>query len=174
MATTTTNNAWSIPTATDLVKNGYSAIATLGSAIDTSVGTGLLAWTAYTPTWGGFGVGNATQTWNYAKVGKIVHVRGRVVMGSTSTFAGSLTFSLPATANSGYVQFQPIGAVYIGDVSASQPYSGFTFWNSTTTIGMNVGNSAGTYTVPNNVTSAVPMTWAVSDQIYISFTYEAA
>jgi hypothetical protein len=38
MATTTTNNAWPIPQSTDLVKDGATAIASLGSAIDTSLG----------------------------------------------------------------------------------------------------------------------------------------
>jgi len=37
MATTTTNYGWAIPQSTDLVKDGATAIATLGSAIDTSL-----------------------------------------------------------------------------------------------------------------------------------------
>ena len=38
MATTTTNNGWPIPQSTDLVKDGATAIASLGSAIDTTLG----------------------------------------------------------------------------------------------------------------------------------------
>jgi hypothetical protein len=41
MATTTTNYGWAIPQSTDLVKDGATAIATLGSAIDTSINTAL-------------------------------------------------------------------------------------------------------------------------------------
>lgn len=41
MATTTTNYGWAIPQSTDLVKDGATAIATLGSAIDTSMNTAL-------------------------------------------------------------------------------------------------------------------------------------
>ena len=37
MATTTTNFGWTIPQSTDLVKDGATAIATLGSNIDTSM-----------------------------------------------------------------------------------------------------------------------------------------
>ena len=37
MATTTTNFAWPIPQSTDLVKDGATAIASLGSAIDTTM-----------------------------------------------------------------------------------------------------------------------------------------
>lgn len=39
MATTTTNMGWTIPTSTDLVKDGATAIATLGNAIDTNFST---------------------------------------------------------------------------------------------------------------------------------------
>jgi len=38
MATTTTNFGWAIPQSTDLVKDGATAIANLGSGIDTSMG----------------------------------------------------------------------------------------------------------------------------------------
>jgi len=42
---TTTNNGWTIPADTDLVKNGASAIRTLGNAIDSTLGV----YTASTP-----------------------------------------------------------------------------------------------------------------------------
>jgi hypothetical protein len=38
MATTTANNGWAIPTSTDLVKDGATAIAALGNGIDTTLG----------------------------------------------------------------------------------------------------------------------------------------
>ena len=41
MATTTTNYGWDIPQSTDLVKDGATAIATLGQDIDTSIYTAL-------------------------------------------------------------------------------------------------------------------------------------
>lgn len=37
MATTTTNFGWTVPQSTDLVKDGATAIATLGSGVDTSM-----------------------------------------------------------------------------------------------------------------------------------------
>ena len=39
MATTTTNFGWTIPTSTDLVASGATAIAALGNAVDSSVST---------------------------------------------------------------------------------------------------------------------------------------
>jgi hypothetical protein len=41
MATTTPNYGWAVPTSTDLVKNGATAIETLGDAIDASMNTAL-------------------------------------------------------------------------------------------------------------------------------------
>ena len=41
MATTTPNYGWSVPTSTDLVKDGATAIETLGDAIDASMNTAL-------------------------------------------------------------------------------------------------------------------------------------
>jgi hypothetical protein len=37
MATTTTNYGWTVPTSSDLVKNGATAISTVGSSVDTSL-----------------------------------------------------------------------------------------------------------------------------------------
>jgi len=41
MATTTPNYGWTVPTSTDLVKDGATAIETLGDAIDASMNTAL-------------------------------------------------------------------------------------------------------------------------------------
>ena len=37
MATTTPNFGWTVPTSSDLVKNGATAIETLGDAVDASI-----------------------------------------------------------------------------------------------------------------------------------------
>jgi hypothetical protein len=100
MATTTPNNGWPVPTSTDFVKDGATAIESLGDAIDTSVGAGLLAWVAYTPTLGNVSLGNGTVDFKYAQLGKVVHVRGILTFGSTTTVSGAITFSTPITAAS--------------------------------------------------------------------------
>jgi hypothetical protein len=99
MATTTTNNGWTIPQSTDLVTNGATAIATLGNGIDTSVGTGLKAWTAYTPTLTGWGVGNGTWDSYYVQLGKTVIWRVQFTVGSTTTF-GNLSMTPPVAPRS--------------------------------------------------------------------------
>lgn len=174
MATTTPNNGWSVPTSTDYVKDGASAIETLGDAIDASVGTGLLAWTSWAPTLsGGWANGNGTWTAHYAKLGKIVHVRGKFVVGSTTTKGTSLKFSLPFTANSNAVTTSSIPVAY-AVVAGSQVQTLFGFVDATTTGQLYALNASGTYLTRSTVTATVPATWATSDEIYFAFTYEAA
>jgi hypothetical protein len=176
MATTTPNNGWAVPTSTDYVKDGATAIETLGDAIDTSVGSGLLAWTSYTPTIGGAGwaLGNATVTGLYCQLGKTVQFAIRVVFGSTSTFgAGRPTLSLPVTATSAAGNFDFLTDVAYFDNSATLRYLGAADF-STTSVDLFVWGSAGTYVSSLGVTSAVPFTWASTDVIYVSGTYEAA
>ena len=67
MATTTTNYGWDIPQSTDLVKDGATAIATLGQDIDTSIYTAL--------------GGN----------------KSGLVLLNTTSFSGVASFSLPAS-----------------------------------------------------------------------------
>ena len=99
MATTTPNNGWSVPTSTDYVKDGADAIETLGDAIDASVGTGLLAWTSYTPVLTSqtgsitsYTVGEA----KYVRLGKIGIVRFSVTITNNGTGATANSLSLPA------------------------------------------------------------------------------
>ena len=173
---TTTNNGWTTPNDTDLLKDGALAIRTLGNGIDTSTGKGLIAWQNYTPTIGGAGwaLGNATNTGLYCQIGKTVHFAIRVVFGSTSTYgAGRPTLSLPVTATSAAGNFDFLTDVAYFDASATVRNHGTADF-STTNVDLFVWNSAGTYVAANGVTNTVPFTWTTTDVIYVSGTYEAA
>jgi len=174
---TTTNNGWTTPNDTDLVKDGALAIRTLGNGIDTSIGTGLLAWQSYTPTLGGTGwaIGNGSRSGYYCKLGKIVQFQIRIIFGSTSTFGASarptLTLPVTATSVSGNIDFVTNVAYF--DSSATARYQG-TCDFSTTDLDLFAWNAAGTYVVAAPVVAAAPMAWAANDVIYVSGTYEAA
>lgn len=172
----TTNNGWETPDDTDLVKDGALSIRTLGSAIDTSVGTGLLAWTSYTPTLGGAGwsVGAGSINGYYSKLGKNINFQIRVVFGAGATFgAGRPTLSLPVTARttSGNIDF--VTDIAYEDASAGARYSG-TAESSTSALDLFAWNSSTTYLSITGLSSTIPMTWAANDVIYVSGTYEAA
>jgi hypothetical protein len=172
MATTTPNNGWAVPTSTDYVKDGATAIETLGDAIDTSVGTGLLAWTAYTPTFTNFTLGNGTIDFAYAQLGKTVNVRGRVILGSTSVIGSSPQFSTPVTAaaaggrpNVGHAKYTDTGAA---------TYPGGVLLLSTTNFQLIVFLASGTYAQSTAPSATVPFTWITTDEWLVNITYEAA
>lgn len=177
MATTTTNNGWDIPQSTDLVKNGATAIATLGQDIDTSVGTGLLAWTAYTPTWTNLTVGNGTTSAYYVQLGKTVHVRIRFTFGSTSVMGTNPIATLPVTASS----TMPTDTFWQGshqyDASTGAHYYGAMNIVSTTTVRPVAIAASGNYTQTaaiNNTTVPFGAAWATGDIVSLAFTYQAA
>ena len=174
---TTTNNGWDIPESTDYVKLGADAIATLGQDIDTSVGTGLLAWQAYTPVLSGTGwaIGNGTRTGYYVKLGKIVHFQIRIVFGSTSTFGAGARpeLTLPVTAATVSSNIDFVTNVAYFDNSASSRYLGGCDF-TTTTVDLFSWGSAAAYVTSFGTTSTVPFTWASTDVIYVAGTYEAA
>jgi hypothetical protein len=251
MATTTPNFGWSVPTSTDLVKDGATAIETLGDSIDASFvglkggttgqvlsktsGTDLaftwvaqddsnaiqnaivdakgdligataadtparlavgangtvltadstaatgLAWTtvggggtytAYTPTFTNFTLGNGTINFaRYVQIGKFVTAYGKVTLGSTSSMGTNPFISLPvtATANNNAI----MGNLTVND-QGTQTYYGYVYYSSTTVAQLIMANVAGTYPVFGLIQSTTPMTWVNTDSFTWRITYEAA
>jgi hypothetical protein len=165
---TTTNNGWTTPDDTDLVKDGAVAIRDLGQEIDTSVGTGLKTWTTYAPTLaGGWANGNGVWTARYARLGKIVHVQARFVVGTTTTKGSGLYINLPFSQQQtntvdmsakGTIAATPFPLVAVPDSSA---------YFQLLAIGANTNHAYGT-----GVTATVPATWATGSAITFNFTYE--
>jgi hypothetical protein len=171
MATTTPNNGWSVPTSTDYVKDGATAIETLGDAIDASVGTGLLAWTSWAPVLSsGWLNGNGVWTARYAQIGKIVHVAASFVVGTTTTKGTAMAISLPVTAHANsQINFTSNNTVAGSTLNILMGINA-----TTTTIQMRVLNASATYLTHGQVTATVPATWATGDVVNMSFTYQAA
>lgn len=176
MATVTPINSWPVPVSTDLVKDGAVAIESLGDAIDASVGSGLLAWTTYSPTLSGTGwvKGSGTITGRYVQLGKIVMVE---ILYTFSTAGGGAagsavpTVSLPVNANT---TISPNPAqVTINDISVPTTYIGQGSIGSTG-VTANVGVSSGAYTSLTGLASGVPILWATGDEIRWNLHYEAA
>ncbi len=177
MATTTPNYSWPVPTSTDLVKDGATAIEALGDAIDTTVfGLGVSgAWVSYTPTFSGgtWAVGNGTFTdTKYKQLGKTVIVKGVFTFGSTTAKAAAtaLTMSLPVTpiastdAAPGNMQFLDSGTANVLGTVSVQP----------TNMVPGALAVSGTSVNYGGVTATSPFTWATNDQIRWTLIYEAA
>lgn len=122
-------------------------------------GTTLGAWTTYTPTTN-CTVGNGTITGKYMRIGKTVSFRASFVLGSTSVIASDASLSGPFTAADAN---NYVGAAYYVDQSLSAFYSGFT-----------KGSFLGYQNTFGFVSATAPFTWATSDSIFVSATYQIA
>lgn len=174
MAGTTTNNGWTYPTSTDLVKDGATAIQTLADGIDTSTGKGLIAWQTWAPTLsGGWLNGNGTWSAAYAQLGKTVFVRAKFTVGSTTTKGTNMIISLPVTAaaNQTNVIATTTGFATSGGVNTNLIWG---YLSGTTTVTMFALNASGTYLTRSTISATVPATWATSDDFVYNLVYEAA
>jgi hypothetical protein len=197
MATTTPNFGWPVPTSTDLVKDGATAIEALGDGIDTSLvdlkggTTGQLlsktsntdmdftwggSWTTYTPTINaGFTLGNGTQVFRYVKIGKTVFVQGTILWGSTTSMT-AFDFTLPSTsATTQYGTNAVIGEFSAQDAFTAS-YHGFMRWlNSTTVLPRTIAASTVTGAITGfSLTATTPFTWTTNDVMNFNFVYEEA
>jgi hypothetical protein len=133
------------------------------------------AWTAYTPQWTAASVdpalGDGTITGQYKVIGKTCFVRGRLVMGTTTTYGtGAWYFQLPFTASSAYgIQ-----------IPASFLDNGIN-WYSGLMNGGRLGSSTrseiqwqNTSSVAVGLESTVPFTWGNLDEISWNGSYEIA
>lgn len=126
----------------------------------------LATWTAFTPTWTAStnpSIGNGTLVASYARFGTAVLYNMQLICGSTTTYgSGPWNFSLPVAGISG--RLSPMAA-FIED-SGTGKRLGTTYHLTTTLMRVVVGT--------DEVSSTVPMTWAVNDTLSVSGLYVAA
>jgi hypothetical protein len=110
MATTTPNFGWSVPTSTDLVKDGATAIETLGDSIDASMGD-LLGGTS-----GQMLVKNSNTNmdfiWQTPNVGDITEVQA-----GTGISVASGTGPIPVITNTATTTIDAEGDLLVGDAA---------------------------------------------------------
>jgi hypothetical protein len=126
------------------------------------------AWTTWTPTFSGgiSAIGNATVTAKYLQAGKLVIGEVKVTMGGTTSFAAA-AISITAPVNFAVTSSLAVGPAYMVDVSANLGYVGVATPLSATAFGIGYNGTAG-------ATNLIPFTWASTDILSFSFTYEAA
>lgn len=130
---------------------------------------GLGAWTPYSPSLTNITLGTGgTSPCYFIQIGKTVHARGRLTLGTSPTVTGAITITLPVTASSlatftGAVNMRAAGLDYPGMIVPS-----------TTTIVVHAIGAAGTYANRVTTSSTIPNTWTSADRIDFSITYEAA
>lgn len=131
------------------------------------------AWTAFTPSWTNFTIGNGTTNGYYCQVGKKVTVQVSLILGSTSSMSNYFYFTLPVTAKAFTGTLLPIGTAILRDTGAAFYFG--TVCQSGTTLGKIYPiNAASTYLLLNDPATTVPFTWANTDEVVLTCTYEAA
>ena len=167
----TPNNGWDLPDDSDPFKDGALAIRTLGNAIDTSVGEGLLAWETYAPTLSsGWANGNGTWEAEYCQIGKTVHIRATFTVGSTTTKGTGMVFSLPVNAATP----NQFGSFNVVSVVAGTAFHLITLVASATEMVVQALRTDTTYAQRTGITATIPATWATGNVIHFVGTYEAA
>jgi hypothetical protein len=128
------------------------------------------AWTSYTPTWTNLTVGNATQEFYYMQIGKLVVLRGRITLGSTSSVSTNPRFTTPTTH---FASSWVDGDAKLVDASGSTYLAAIDFFSNTT---MRVGywSTSGANLIRAQITSTVPFTWASTDAIEVVAFYETS
>lgn len=131
-----------------------------GAVDDAAMGS---AWTTYSPSWTNLTVGNGTATYRYTQIGTTVHAAGEFIWGSTTSISSAnVKIDLPVA----YANAIGVAAVHYYDSSANVHYSGVANLGATDIMKF-VGATAA-------IGATVPFTWATSDAIRWSITYEAA
>lgn len=129
------------------------------------------AWTSYTPTVGGsWALGNGTISGNYKKIGRLVVCEMVVTWGSTSTFGASgLTLTLPFQALRG----NALGKAKFTDTGTAG-YQGVCWTTAaSTTLGLYVYTTGGTYAGESSIVTTAPHTWASTDIVNCTIAYES-
>jgi len=178
----TTLDAFTNPTANSLLTSPdhaqqHSDINDAVEALEAKVAIGntvLGTYTAYTPTFASFTLGDGTLTSSYCQVNKFVHYIGRIVYGTTSSITGSMTISFPVAADTTFNQlFAIAGFCAFRDVSAVTNIYGQVNCNGGTGMFIQAANAASTYLGPGSFSSTIPFTWAVGDIITWNLYYRA-
>jgi hypothetical protein len=140
---------------------------------NSSAATGLEwagTYTAYTPTFTNFTLGNGTAVGRYMQIGKTVFVEIKVTLGSTSSMGSDPYVFLPVNCNVVYgmqasAVIQDYGTVeYV--CGAANPYAD--------SLRLFLVGAGGTYANYGIVNATSPMTWTTNDNFTIRATYEAA
>ena len=125
--------------------------------------------TAFTPSWTNFTVGNATEGAYYVQVGKLVVVRIRTILGSTSSMGTNPEFEPPvgAISNAG----QPMGNAIL--VISGVRHVGIVTPGGTDALRVKEFQVSGANVLEAQVTATSPATWATGDRMDIQVTYLA-
>lgn len=164
-----------ITTSNSITNNGaVAAGAIIPNSLVASAGTGW-AWQSWTPTFTNWTIGSggsAGTTAKYVQIGKTVFYRIKTTLGNTGeSVTGSISFSLPLTANAGYGIADPMSNI-VRMGAAATGYMGYVYIGSSTTGTLIPLSASGSYVADSATSSSVPNTWTAGDYFVAQGFYE--
>lgn len=172
------------PTATSLLTSPshsvlHSDINDAVEALETKVGIGntvLGNYTAYTPTFTNLTIGNGTLTAKYCRVNNFVHAIGQLTLGTTSSVSTPVSMTVPVNMSTIYsgITGQPVGTARFQDTGLFIYDGVVASGSSATVVTIRAYNASTSYLYAQNLTSAIPFTWASTDILLWNIYYEAA
>lgn len=146
----------------------FTAGQVLTAAELNAIGT----YTAYTPTFTGLTVGNATLGFSYTQINKMVHVVGVMYFGSTTSISSTPTMSLPVNRYSS--DLETLGTGYFGDTGTGT-YMMFPLSQSVNgVILFGADHTVGSVVIEGGIGATTPFNWTTNDRISVNLTYRAA
>jgi hypothetical protein len=183
----TSLDSFTNPTATDLLTSPshaqqHSDINDAMEAVQTKLAIGntvIGTYTAYTPNFADFTLGNGTVTAKYCQVNDFVHVIGSIVLGSTSSVTGNLGIGMNFNADAIYytpsVWTMEMGTATLYDASVGTIYYGIVAGANNNKIMQIFSQAANaTYVGRGLCNATTPFTWAVGDQIKWNVLFKKA
>jgi hypothetical protein len=155
-----------------LIKDGLLPAGNI-QPLNLVTGTGSSwVWQTWSPTLTNLSGGTLVYA-KYVQIGKTVHCRFLYTLAGAGV-AGAVMATLPVSANSQYATANFFeGSVMLRD-TGTIIYPGLVAWTSATTVEFQALIANAAYLQAGGISSTVPHTWANTDQIQASFSYEAA
>jgi len=130
-------------------------------------------WADYTPTLGGFAIGNGTIASRTFRTGKLVFVEDHITFGSTSTFGSAPTLTLPSAVAAGYASLTWMDGLAQLSLGASMHLVKWR-WDGSSMTAQPVTGNLYNYARVTNMSSTVPISWASGSVLTRYGFYEEA
>lgn len=159
-----------LATNNSVVASNITAGAITPEKLLSGAGTGW-GWQDWTPTFGNLS-GGTLEYANFVQIGSAILYKLKYEM-SGANVSGEVTFTLPVTENADYDQtgVVPMGQATFRDAGVST-FEGIVYWNSAGKAIIKPKTANATYVGVGALSSTVPFTWAINDQIHVWGFYE--
>jgi hypothetical protein len=126
------------------------------------------AWTAFTPSFAGVNLGTgAIHNSAYVLVGKTLHIRINLTLGTGGSMGSGPYVILPASLTAKGINPSPLWMIEAG----VQFYTGMVQTNGTVVV-FYVNNATSTYGIVNGLGPSVPFGWGDNDQLFFNMSFE--